>query len=46
MKPIRGYENYLISECGTKVFNTRNNTYISISNKEKTDNITYKVVSQ
>ena len=45
MKPIKGYEHYLISKCGTKVFNTKTNKYLFISNREKTTDNTYKVVT-
>jgi hypothetical protein len=44
MKPIKGYENYLISECGTKVLNTKTNRYLSIVNRSKNAN-SYKAIS-
>jgi hypothetical protein len=44
MKPIKGYENYLISECGTKILNTKTNRYLSIINRSKDVN-SYKAIS-
>jgi len=45
MKPIKGYENYLISECGTKVFNKLSNKFISVADRDKNIRISYKAVS-